>query len=329
MRADPFSLETAAEPDEASGRLVAARARQVLRPTGALGRLDEIAVWLARWQRTARPSIDRPKALIFAGDHGVVDEGVSAYPSSVTGAILDALRNGTATAAVMASHLGVDLEVVDVGVGRPTGNIRVGPALTEEQFHSAVETGRSAVKASTDIDLLVLGEIGIGNTTSAAAICLALLGGAAEDWVGPGAGLSPDGVRRKARVVSDAVRRSSTDDPLEILRQLGGWELAAIAGAAAEARRASVPVLLDGFVVWAAVMPLERSRPGFLDHCWPSHVSAEPGHARLMAPFGRRPLLDLEMRLGEASGALAALPLVSLAARSVVDVATFEESGLT
>ena len=315
------------EPDLESAAEVRARAGEVLRPAGALGRLDDLAIWLAGWQRTTRPVVDDPVVAIFGGDHGVALEGVSAYPSSVTAAMVEALRSGVATAAVMARHLGTRLEVVDVGVGFPTGNIRTGPALSESQFEHAVGMGGAFV-SDLICDVLVLGEIGIGNTTPAAAICLALFGGAADDWTGSGTGLDPDGVARKTRVVSEAARRLRDAPPLEVLRQLGGWELAAIAGAVVEARRRSVPVLLDGFVTTASVVPLEVARPGLLDHCWPGHVSAEPGHRRLVDMLGRPPILDLEMRLGEASGALAALPILGLAARSVVDVATFEEWGL-
>jgi nicotinate-nucleotide--dimethylbenzimidazole phosphoribosyltransferase len=315
------------EPDFESAAVVRARAGAVLRPAGALRRLDELAIWLAGWQRTTRPVVDNPVVAIFGGDHGVASEGVSAYPPSVTAAMVEALRSGTATAAVMARHVGARLEVLDVGVGDPTVNIRTGPALTESQFEHAVGMG-GALVSDLVCDVLALGEIGIGNTTPAAAICLALFGGVATDWTGPGTGLDPDGVARKARVVSEAADRLRDAPPFEVLRQLGGWELSAIAGAAIEARRRSVPVLLDGFVTTASVAPLEVARPGFLDHCWPGHVSAEPGHRRLVEMLGRPPILDLEMRLGEGSGALSALPLLGLAARSVVDVATFEEWGL-
>jgi len=259
----------------------------------------------------------------------VAEDGVSAYPSQVTEAMVRALEAGVATAAVMARRLGVTLRVVDVGVGVPTGNIRKTAALSDEAFKQAMACGRGAVSTSAPTDVLVLGEIGIGNTTSAAAVSMKLFGGEAGDWVGPGTGLDLEGLAVKTKIVDTSVRRVTTEDPLEVLRQLGGWELAAIAGAVIEARQRSIPVLLDGFVVTSAVMPLDVAHPGFLDHCWPAHVSAEPGHRRLVEKLGREPILDLEMRLGEASGALAALPILDLAARSVLEVATFEEWGLT
>ena len=327
MLADLLDDALEIQPDLESAAKVRERAGEVLRPAGALRRLDELAIWLAGWQRTTRPVVDNPVVAIFGGDHGVVAERVSAYPSSVTSAMVEALRSGTATAAVMARHLGARLEVVDVGVGVPTGNICTGPALTVSQFEHAVGMGGALVSDMT-CDVLLLGEIGIGNTTPAAAISLALFGGAAGDWVGPGTGLDPDGVAHKTRVVSEAASRLRDAAPLDALRELGGWELAAIAGAVVAARQGSIPVLLDGFVTTASVVPLEVARPGLLDHCWPGHVSAEPGHRRLVDMLARPPILDLEMRLGEASGALAALPILGLAARSVVDVATFEEWGL-
>lgn len=328
MSSDLLGPDSMPGPDEESAAAVAARAALVLRPRGALQRLDELAVWLAGWQRTATPTVERPAALVFAGDHGVAAERVSAYPASVTAAMVGALEGGAATAAVMARRLGATLRVVDVGVGKPTGNIRYESAMSEPEFERTIAAGRDAVSGGHPPDILVLGEIGIGNTTSAAAVSMALHGGVVDHWVGPGSGLDREGMARKRDVVEAAVTRVRDAGPLEILRQLGGWELAAIVGAVMEARQRSIPVLLDGFVVTSAVMTLELARPGFLDHCWPAHVSAEPGHRRLVAKLGRPPILDLGMRLGEGSGALVALPILDLAARSVLEVATFEEWGL-
>jgi nicotinate-nucleotide--dimethylbenzimidazole phosphoribosyltransferase len=316
------------EPDDEARQAVARRAADVLRPFGALARLDEIAVWLAGWQRTDRPHVERPSVVVFVADHGVAAEGVSAYPPDVTAEMLRALRTGKATAAVMARQLGATLEVVDVGVGRPTGNLLREPALTAERFADAWSAGLQAV-ASMEADLLVLGEMGIGNTTAAAAVCAALFGGPVSRWTGRGTGVDDATLRRKRHVVRSARGRiGGEDDPIEILRQLGGAELVAIAGATVEARRRSIPVILDGFVVGAAVAPIPVAVPGSLDHCLAGHVSAEAGHRRLLDRLGMQPVLDLGLRLGEASGALAALPLVRLAAACVSDVATFDEWGL-
>lgn len=314
-------------PDTSASRLVAERVAQVLRPIGALKRLDELAVWLAGWQRTETPGIDSAHVVVFAGDHGVAVEGVSAYPQSVTMSMVGALHGGIATASALSRRVGATLSVIDVGRGVPTANIRTGPALTPPQFESAVEVGRQAVLSLGRVDVLIPGEVGIGNTTCASALAAALYGGDVTKWVGRGTGLDDDGLARKAEVVAEAVRRAGPAEPLELLRQLGGWELAAIAGAVIQARESSIPVLLDGFVTTAAVMPLEVVQPGFLEHCWPAHVSAEPGHRALVERLGRAPILDLEMRLGEASGALVALPILDLAAVAVTDVATFADIG--
>lgn len=323
-----LGLDRLPGPDLESGRLVRERAGRVLRPTGALERLDQVAVWLAEWQRSSEPNIERPAAIVFFGDHGVAAEGVSAYPSSVTKAMLEAVRAAVATVSAMCASLGVDLQAVDVGVGEPTGNLRVEPALDAARFASSLEAGRRAVR-DVDADFLVLGEMGIGNTTAAAALGASLLGGPVSEWTGPGSGLDEEAMAKKRQVVTNALARIGPISPIEALRELGGTELAALAGATVEARHRSIPVLLDGFVVTAALMALEVECPGALDHCWPGHLSPEPGHGRLLDRLGRAPLLDLGMRLGEASGALAALPIVRLAVDSVTRVATFDEWGIS
>lgn len=315
-------------PDGEAAAAVRGRAARVLRPRGALARLDEVAAWLAGWQRTSRPAVGRPAAVIFVADHGVTAEGVSAYPAEVTAQMLRALRAGVATASAMADVLGVRLSIVDVGVGRPSGNMVNEPALTEARFRECLEAGRRSVSA-LDSDLLVLGEMGIGNTTAAATVCAALFGGPAEEWTGRGTGIADDAFARKVEVVERArTRVPEGAGPIEILRQVGGPELASIAGAVVEARRRSIPVLLDGFVVTAACAALEAARPGALDHCWAGHRSGEPGHRILLDKLGKPPLLDLGLRLGEGSGGLAAVPLVKVAAACVAHVATFEEWGL-
>jgi nicotinate-nucleotide--dimethylbenzimidazole phosphoribosyltransferase len=318
------------DPDEHARASVERRAASVLRPTDALARLDEVAAWLAAWQRTERPGVERPHVIVFAADHGVASAGVSAYPIDVTAAMLDALEKHAATASAMAAVMGATLDVVDAGVGRPTGDIRVEPAMDAARFDDAVRLGVDAVRRA-DADLLVLGEMGIGNTTAAAAVATSLSDEPADRWCGRGTGLDDEGLARKRDAV-DACRarvRRVTDDPLEVLREAGGAELAAIAGAMVEARRRSIPVVLDGYVVTAAVAPLEVACPGALAHVVAGHRSAEPGHGRLLDVLALRPLLELDLRLGEGTGALAAVPLVKLAAAAVVEVATFEEWGLT
>ncbi len=315
-------------PDEHAARAVRTRAANVLRPSGALQRLDDVAAWLAGWQRTTTPRVEAPAAVVFVADHGVAQENVSAYPPEVTAEVLRALREGVATANVMARALGVSLSVVDVGVGRPTANLVRESAMTPDAFAECFEAGRQAI-SDIDTDFVVLGEMGIANTTSAAAVCAALYGGPVELWTGRGTGVDDATYERKLQAVEAGVERiADVRDPLEVLREVGGRELVAIAGGITQARLRSIPVLLDGFVVSSAAAVLDRARPGALDHCLAAHRSAEPGHAMLLEKLGLEPLLDLDLRLGEGSGALAALPLVKLAAACVTDVATFEEWGL-
>ena len=315
-------------PDEGSMEAVRDRARRVLRPPGALGRLDEAAAWLAGWQRTDHPRVEEPALVMFAGDHGVVERGVTPYGSDVTASVVKAVEAGVATSSVMAEEVGAALHVFDVGVGLPTGDISIVPAMSEERFLDAFEGGRQAV-STLRTDLVVLGEMGIGNTTSAAAVACALFGGPAAKWTGRGSGIDDEMLTRKIHTVEASVRRvRASAPPLERLRQLGGLELVAIAGAAIEARYRSIPVVLDGFVVGSAVAPLHIVRPDALDHCVAGHRSSEPGHGPLLSRLGLQPFLELDMRLGEGSGALAAVPLLRLAAACVTDVATLDEWGV-
>jgi nicotinate-nucleotide--dimethylbenzimidazole phosphoribosyltransferase len=319
------------EPDRDAAEAASARADRVLRPAGAMARLDELAVWLASWQGTPTPTVARPAVAVFVASHGVCEEGVSAYPSEVTAAMERALRDGVATAAVMARHIGATLEVVDVGVDRPTANLAIADAMDPERFDEAVTAGADAVDRLVDAgaDLLAFGEMGIGNTTAAAAVAAAVVGGEPAAWVGRGTGVDEVGLGRKAAVVTRACERiSGTDSGVEALRRVGGAELAATAGALVRARHRRIPVVLDGYVVSAPLAALAADAPGVTAHCVAGHVSAEPGHRRLLDHLGITPLLDLDLRLGEGSGALAAIPLVRLAAAVVTEVATFDEVGL-
>jgi nicotinate-nucleotide--dimethylbenzimidazole phosphoribosyltransferase len=315
-------------PDLDAARAVRARADDILRPAGALARLDELAVFVAGWQRTAAPRIERPAGLIFAADHGVAAAGdVSAYPMQVTSAMLDAFRQERATISALARSAGATVTAVDVGVGVPTGDIRVEAALSRERFDTVVERAVAAVDV-LDTDLLVIGEMGIGNTTVAATLAAALLGGSGTEWVGRGTGVDDDGLARKAAAVDTAVARVAglgVTDPVEVVREVGGAELVAMAAACVAARLRSIPVVLDGYVSTAAVLPLHAGEWGALDHCVVGHCSAEPGHRRVLDRLGLTPLLDLGMRLGEGSGAMAAVPLVRMACAAVVEVPTFGE----
>lgn len=320
-------LQNAPAEDAESVAAVSDRAADILRPAGALARLDELAMWIAAWQRSDSPAIEQPVAVIFAGDHGVVAEGVSAYPPEVTAAMVETFVDGRASVSAIAGVVGATVHVVDVGVGRPTGNLRVEAALTPERFVECFQAGRNAV-SHLAVDLLVIGEMGIGNTTAAAAICTALLGDnyPTDIFTGPGTGIEAAALANKRAVVADAVARLGTDrNPLTVLCEVGGSELVAMAGAYAEARLRSVPVLLDGYIATAAALALHRLDNDFLANVRAGHRSAEPGHRAALDHLGLTPLLDLNLRLGEASGALAAVPLVQMACRLVTDVMTFAE----
>lgn len=321
-------LDRLAQPDATSADAVRTRSENVLRPRGALQRLDDLAIHVAAWHGTATPRIERPATLVFASDHGVASAGVSSYPSEVTAAMLAAVRTGKASINALARSVGSTLNVFDVGVGRPTGDIRFEAAMTPDRFDEVIDVAFSAVDtaAGEGTDLLVLGELGIGNTTVSAALPAALLGGDLSGWVGRGTGIDDAGLARKQQAISQAVARvAAIDDPIEVMRQIGGAELTAMAAACARARNHRIPVVLDGYVATAAVLPLHLARSGALDHCLVGHLSAEPGHRLLLDHLAMQPLLDLGMRLGEGSGALAALPLIRMACACVVEVATFDE----
>lgn len=312
--------------DPAAVGAIHQRAAALLRPSGALAWLDEIAAWVAGWQRTASPAVERPAGLVFAADHGVAAATkISVYPTGITEALFGAFQTGRSTIAAFARVAGASVRAVDVGIGQPTGDIRVEPALTPERFDQIVQVAFDAVDA-IECDLLVLGEIGIGNTTPSAAIAAALAGGEAAAWVGRGSGVDDDGLARKRSAVQESVRRiAGITDPLEILREVGGSELVAIAAATIAARHRSIPVVLDGYVVTSAVLPLAILNPSALDHCTVGHCSTEPGHRKLLERLGKRPLLDLDMRLGEGSGAMAAVPLIAMACAGVTQVPTYDE----
>lgn len=311
------------------------RATQNVRPPGALARLDALAAHMAGWQGTASPAVSNPATLVFAGDHGVAAAGVSAFPADVTAAMLAAVQQEVATISVMANAIGASCEVFDVGVGTPTGDIRTEDALTVDRFNEICDVAVDAVNAAADrgADLVVLGELGIGNTTAAAAVAAAIAGGDASSWVGRGTGVDDEGFARKTAAVDAALSRVRADgdtDPIHLLRRVGGSELVAMAAACAQARQRSIPVVVDGYIATSAIAALHGATPGALDHCILGHLSAEPGHTRLVEFIGGdttmwKPLLDLDFRLGEGSGALAAVPLVKMACDIVVKVPTFAE----
>ena len=315
--------------DGAAAATVRARDAILTKPAGSLGRLEEIAEWLAAWQGRAPPAVNRPLVAVFAGNHGVVAHGVSAYPAEVTAQMVENFARGGAAINQICLAYDLGLKVYDLALDHPTGDITREAALDEVACAATIAFGMEAIAGG--VDLLCIGEMGIGNTTVAAAIYLALFGGTAADWVGPGTGLDPAGIARKCAAVAAAVafHRGHLDDPLEVLRRLGGREIAAMAGAILAARMNRVPVIVDGYVATAAAAILHALDATALDHCLFGHVSAEPAHARALAAMGKTPLLDLGLRLGEGTGAALAAGIVKAAARLHAGMATFAEAGVS
>lgn len=315
-------------PDRGAGAAALARQAVLTKPPGSLGRLEWLAEWLAEWQRRAVPRLERVLVLVFAGNHGITRRGVSAFPASVTGQMVANFAAGGAAINQLCAAAGAELRVTALDLDAPTADFTEAPAMTEAEFLAAVSTGYGAVPG--DIDLLCVGEMGIGNTTAAAALAAALFGGDGEGWAGRGTGVDDAGLARKRATVDAALARHAAvlADPLAAAAALGGRELAAILGAVLAARHARVPVLLDGFVSTAAAAPLARFAPGGLDHAVIAHASAEAGHRKLAAALGKEPLLDLGMRLGEASGAAAAVPILRAAVACHAGMATFAEAGV-
>jgi nicotinate-nucleotide--dimethylbenzimidazole phosphoribosyltransferase len=313
----------------AASAAVTKREASLTKPPGSLGRLEDIVAWLAHWQGHAPPRLDRAEILIFAGNHGVTARGVSAYPSEVTAQMVANFASGGAAINQLARAAGATLHVIPLSLDTPTADFTQAPALTEQEFIAAVTTGYEAI--APDSDLVCLGEMGIGNTTAAAALAAALFGGGGARWAGRGTGVDEDGLVRKRKVIDEALTRHAAllHDPLAVAAAFGGRELAAILGACLAARRRRIPVLLDGFVCTAAVAPLAKLRADTLAHVQAGHVSAEAAHRTLLDELGLVPLLDLNMRLGEASGAAVALNILRAALACHTGMATFAEAGVS
>jgi len=322
-------LERAPHPDETAYESARARNLDLTKPPAALGRLEDLASWYCGWRGDPRAEIRAPQVIVFAGNHGVAARGVSAYPPEVTAQMVENFRSGGAAINQLAECAGARMDVHALSLEAPTADFTRAPAMTENEVVTALRRGWEAVDPATD--LLVTGEMGIGNTTSAAAISCLLFGGVAADWTGQGTGIDVDGLAGKTRVVADGVARHADagGQGLEVLRRLGGRELAAIAGAVARARALRIPVVLDGFICCAAAACLERARKGALDHAIAGHVSAESGHAPLLRELGKVPLLSLGMRLGEGSGAALAIPVLRGALACHSRMATFTEAGVS
>jgi nicotinate-nucleotide--dimethylbenzimidazole phosphoribosyltransferase len=312
----------------AASAAVAAREAMLTKPPKSLGRLEEFVAWLAHWQGHS-PRLERVDVLVFAGNHGVTRQGVSAYPAEVTAQMVANFAAGGAAINQLARASGAALRVIPLSLDEPTADFTEQPAMTEQEFIAAVRAGYQSV--SPACDLVCLGEMGIGNTTAAAALAAALLGGGGERWAGRGTGVDDVGLTRKRDVIDRALARhtEALHDPLKIAAALGGRELAAILGAVLAARRKNIPVLLDGFVCTAAAAPLFKLRTDTLAHALVGHVSAEAGHRLLLDELKLKPVVDLNMRLGEASGAAVALLILRAALACHTGMATFAEAGVS
>ncbi|MCP5036984.1 MAG: nicotinate-nucleotide--dimethylbenzimidazole phosphoribosyltransferase [Rhodobacteraceae bacterium] len=321
-------LGAAPGPDMSADAAAKTRNKCLTKPPGALGRLEDLAIWYAGWRGDGRPQINAPQIIIFAGNHGVAAQGVSAFPAEVTAQMVGNFQAGGAAINQLAGAFGAQLDVHALQLEQPTADFTKGPAMSEAELVEALAKGWTAV--NTEADLLVTGEMGIANTTSAAAIALALFGGEASDWTGRGTGIDDDGLTLKTRVVAEGVgaNPAARSNGLEALRCLGGRELAAMVGAIARARSERIPVILDGFICSSAAACLEVARPGALDHAIAGHVSAEGAHGAILQQLGKEPLVSLGLRLGEGSGAALAIGILKAAIACHSGMATFEEAGV-
>jgi nicotinate-nucleotide--dimethylbenzimidazole phosphoribosyltransferase len=335
-------------PDEDARRAAEARQAVLTKPPGALGRLESLAVRLAAMQGTPHPGVDKVRIVVFAGDHGVVSEKVSVFPQAVTAEMVKNFARGGAAISVAARNIGAELEVINLGtvddtgplegvkcysLGRGTANFTVEPAMTDHQLSLALAAGRHAAECARlgGSQLFIGGEMGIGNTTSAAALACTLLDIAPALLAGPGTGLDRDGVAHKAEVIRRALALHGHHlaSPLQALRRVGGFEIAALAGAYIACAHMRLPVLVDGFITSSAALAAARLRPGVKNWLIFSHRSAEPGHHRILDAMDAQPLLDLGLRLGEGSGAAVAVPLLRMACALHNNMATFAEARIS
>jgi nicotinate-nucleotide--dimethylbenzimidazole phosphoribosyltransferase len=315
--------------DEAAVAAVRARDAQLTKPPGSLGQLEKLVEFLARWQGRAKPRLDNPMVTIFAGNHGVPDQGVSAFPREVTAQMVANFTNGGAAISQICALHEINLRVFELALELPTGDITKEAALDDKMCAATIAYGMEAIAGKPD--LICIGEMGIGNTTVAAAIYAALYGGTGADWVGRGTGVDDAGLLRKADAVDRALafHGDALNHPLAILARVGGREIAAMLGALLAARHQKVPVIIDGFVATSAAAIAHAVNPEAIDHCIFAHVSAEGGHARALAAMGKTGLLDLGMRLGEGSGAALAAVLAKTALHLHYNMATFESAAVS
>lgn len=313
--------------DETAAAAARDRQDQLTKPPGSLGRLEELAVFMAGWQGRERPAIERAQALVFAGNHGITRQGVNAFPAEVTAQMVENFRKGGAAINQLCRLAGAELQVIALDLDRPTGDFTEGMAMEVDELVAAIQTGKNAVDPEADV--ILLGEMGIGNSTVAAALAAATFGGKAEDWVGPGTGADDAVMANKLRAVAAGLKRhKGAATAASILGSYGGREQAAICGAVIRARELGIPVILDGFICSAAAGVLLVNDRNALDHCLIGHESAEPGHRRLIAVMQKKPVVTLDMRLGEGSGAAVALMILRAALECHNGMATFAEAGI-
>ena len=315
--------------DEAAVAAVRERDAMLTKPAGSLGAMEGLVEFLARWQGRANPRLDNPMVTIFAANHGVTDQGVSAFPREVTAQMVANFTNGGAAISQICALHELNLRVFELALELPTGDITKEAALDDRMCAATIAYGMEAVAGKPD--LICLGEMGIGNTTIAAALYAALFGGTGADWVGRGTGVDDAGLARKARAVDLALQHHAGEltHPLAILARLGGREIAAMLGALLAARHQKVPIIIDGFVATAAAAVAYAINPDAIAHCLFAHVSAEGGHARALAAMQQRGLLDLGMRLGEGSGAALAAVLAKTALHLHNNMATFDSAAVS
>ena len=332
--ANPFSeivdlLTIMPEGNEEAVDAVRIHDAQLTKPPGSLGKLEELVEWLARWQGKARPTLENPMVAIFAGNHGVTDQGVSAFPREVTAQMVANFTAGGAAISQICQLHELNLRVFELALELPTGDITQTTAMDDKMAAATVAYGMEAIAGKPD--LLAIGEMGIGNTTIAAAIYAALYGGQGADWVGRGTGVDNAGLARKADAVDRALalHKDALGEPLAILARLGGREIAAMLGAIIAARQQKIPVIVDGFVATSAAAIAHAVNPHAIDHCLFAHVSAEHAHHAALEKMGVTPLLDLGMRLGEGSGAALGMVLVKTALRLHTGMATFASAGVS
>jgi nicotinate-nucleotide--dimethylbenzimidazole phosphoribosyltransferase len=313
--------------DEAARAGALARQNMLTKPLGSLGRLEDLALFMAGWRATARPEINRAQALIFAGNHGICAQGVNPFPQEVTAQMVANFQAGGAAINQLCRANGADLGVVALQLDSPTADFTAQSAMTEAEVLAAMNAGIDAVDPSADV--LILGEMGIGNSTVAAALCASVFGGAGADWVGAGTGADDAGQARKARAIDAGLARHGAPKGMAALMAFGGREQAAICGAVLAARALRIPVILDGFICTAAAAPLYSCDAGLLDHCLIGHLSAERGHKKLLAAMGKTAVLEFDMRLGEGSGAALALGVLRSALACHNGMSTFGEAGVS